>query len=133
MNVYVPVKDSMHIDYVHFSADGTKPEYNNPLPVTPLKLFFLPVKENVVINKKIHNKNLIVGIPACDLKGLELLDEIYLDEKFPDLKYRENRDNTILIGTDCHHVLENCHCTTYGVNPFPDANADATLVALAAN
>jgi ferredoxin len=130
MNVYVPVREASHIDYRQYQSSGQIPEYNQPLPVTPLKLFFLPVKENVVINKDIHNKNLIVGIPACDLKGLELLDEIYLDEKFPDLKYRENRDNTILIGTDCHHVLENCHCTTYGVDPFPDANADLTLVAL---
>jgi len=130
MNVYVPVKDHMHIDYKHFDPDGPEPEYNHPLPVTPLKLFFLPVKENVVIHEEIHNKNLIIGIPACDLKGLELLDEIYLDDKFPDPKYRENRNNTILIGSECHDILENCHCMTYGVNPCPDVNADATLVAM---
>ena len=104
MNVYVPVKDHIHIDYKLFDPDGPEPEYNHPLPVTPLKFFFLPVKENVVINKEIHNKKLIIGIPSCDLKGLELLDEIYLDEKFPDPKYRENRNNTILIGTDCHDI-----------------------------
>jgi ferredoxin len=130
MDVFVPVKNGIHIEYELFTNDTRQPIYNKPVPVTPLKTFFLPVKENMVINKKFHNKKLIVGVPSCDLKGLELLDEIYLDDKFPDPKYREKREDTILIGTDCHDIGENCHCTTYGVEPYPVVNADATLVSL---
>ena len=61
---------------------------------------------------------------------MDLLDEIYLDDRFPDPKYKESRLNTILIGTDCHEIRENCHCTSYGVVPYPVTNADATLVHL---
>jgi len=128
INVFVPVKEGVHIEYQLYNCDNRQPIYNQPLPITPLKLFFLPVKENVVSTKKNRNKNLIIGVPSCDLKGLELLDEIYLDEKFPDLIYKENRDNTVLIGTDCHTIRENCHCTSYGVDPYPAGNDDATLV-----
>ena len=133
LDVYVPVKINDHIDYKLFENTQQPIQYNRPLPVTPLKFFFLPVKENVVISRAIHNKKLIIGVPSCDLKGLELLDEIYLDDKFPDPKYKENRVNTILVGTDCHEIRENCHCTTYGVEPYPDINADATLVLLNGN
>jgi hypothetical protein len=93
MNVYVPVKIDVHIDYKLYQPNGLQPVYNHPVPVTPLKLFFLPVKENVVIDREFHNKNLIIGIPSCDLKSLELLDEIYLDEKSRS-KYR-GRNNTV--------------------------------------
>lgn len=133
MDVFVPVNNGFHIEYELFNNNTRPIIYNRPVPVTPLKTFFLPVKENVVIDKKNHNKKLIVGVPSCDLKGLDLLDEIYLDEKFPDPKYKENRDNTILIGTDCHEIRENCHCTTYGVEPYPVNNADTTLVSLNGN
>ncbi len=104
--------------------------YNKPKPVTPLKTLLLPVKENVVINKKNHKKNLIIGIPSCDLVGMELLDEIYLDKDFIDIYYRDIRENSILIGTDCFSTQEHCHCTSYGINPYPEKNNDLSLVSL---
>jgi len=129
MDVFTPVKINHHIDYKLFSSDSPI-IYNHPLPVTPLKLFLLPAKENVVISKSFHNKKLVVGVPSCDLQGLGLLDEIYLEEQYPDPKYKDNRENTILVGTDCHSIRENCHCTSYGIEPFPVSHADITLVSL---
>ncbi|MBN2481184.1 MAG: 4Fe-4S dicluster domain-containing protein [Bacteroidales bacterium] len=130
MNIFVPVNNGYSTEYKLFTSDLENVVYNRPIPVTPLKQFFLPVKENVVINKEIHNKKLIIGIPSCDLAGLDLLDEIYLDERFVDSAYKDNRDHTILIGTDCHDIRENCHCTSYGIEPYPESNADATLAAI---
>lgn len=130
MNIFVPVDNGYSIEYKLYKSDLNHIVYNRPLPITPLKMFFLPVKENVVIYKKNHNKRLIIGVPSCDLAGLGLLDEIYLDERFVDTTYKENRKNTILIGTDCHEIRENCHCTSYGIDPYPDSNADAVLTAI---
>lgn len=127
MNIYVPSGNINNREYKLFANDADDIVYNLPVPVTPLKSFFLPVKENVVIRKKNHNKKLIIGATSCDLKGLELLDEIYLDERFIDSTYKENRNNTILIGTDCYDIRENCHCTSYGIEPYPGSNADAAL------
>jgi sulfhydrogenase subunit beta (sulfur reductase) len=130
MDVFVPVDNGYSIEYKSYTPELKDVVYNRPIPVTPLKGFFLPVKENVVIQKKIHNKKLVVGIPSCDLAGLNLLDEIYLDERFVDITYKENRDQTILIGTDCHEIRDNCHCTSYGIEPYPESNADAILAAI---
>ncbi len=127
INVYIPAGNGLHWDYRLFTKDLKDMVYNHPAPVTPLKNFFIPVKENVVIGKNKNNKRLIVGATSCDLKALELLDEIYLDAQYPDQAYKDNRDNTILIGSGCHETRENCHCTSYGVEPYPGSNADATL------
>jgi sulfhydrogenase subunit beta (sulfur reductase) len=128
--IYIPVKTYDYIDYKLLTENNINVAYNIPKPVTPLKSFFLPVKENVVIEKSNYNKNIIIGIPACDLKALEILDEIYLDANYIDLKYKENREKSILIGTDCYEICENCHCTSYGIEPYPVTNTDASLVSL---
>jgi sulfhydrogenase subunit beta (sulfur reductase) len=130
VDVFVPVERGVHIEYALFDPVTLTIRYNKPLPVTPVKTFFLPVKENVILGLNNHRKRMIVGIPACDLKGLELLDEIYLDEAYPDPFYKRNRENTILIGTDCLEISQNCHCTSYGVDPTPAVHADANLIAL---
>ncbi len=131
-NVYVPVKKDAFIDYDLF--DFVSPSsivYNSPKPITPLKLFFLPVKENVTLETITSTKkNIIVGAPSCDLAALDILDEIYLSEPFVDSYYKARRENTLLIGTDCHDVLEHCHCTTYGQQPFPTQNHDISLSVL---
>jgi len=128
-DVFVPVKINQFIDYKFYNSNYPI-QYNQPLPVTPLKTFFLPFQENVVFSRSFHNKKLIVGVPSCDLQALNLLDEIYLEETSPDPIYRKNRENTVLIGTDCHTIRTSCHCMSYGIEPFPTANADLNLVSL---
>lgn len=129
-NVYLPVRFNNHIEYEILQDEPENIALNIARPVTPLKTFLLPVKENVVINTSIHNKNIIIGVPSCDLHALDLLDKIYLDQKFIDDSYRINRENTILIGTDCLEIHENCHCISYNINPFPEINHDLSLVAV---
>ncbi|MFO7935318.1 MAG: 4Fe-4S dicluster domain-containing protein [Bacteroidales bacterium] len=104
--------------------------YNHPKPTSPLKTFFLPVKENVTIDHSNQKLRIILGVPSCDLAGLGLLDEMYLQEPLVDPYYQSRRENTLLIGTDCHSTLEHCHCTSYGINPFPEVNFDLGLVRL---
>ncbi len=129
-NVYVPVKSSNSIEYELFDNNRKDIAFNIAKPVTPLKTFFLPVKENVIIKKSIHNKNIIVGIPSCDLAAIDLLDKIYLDNQFVDQSYKINRENSILIGADCFEVQEHCHCVAYDINPYPEKNHDISTVSL---
>jgi len=126
-NVYAPIQKWDFIDYMLIDEKNLNAViYNHPKPATPLKSFFLPVKQNVNLKQEKRDK-IIMGVPACDLKGLELLDEIYLDKDLPDTVYQYQREHTILIGTDCHQILEHCHCTTYGTDPFPNSMQDLTL------
>lgn len=104
--------------------------YNGPRPVTSLKSFFLPVRENVTAEKALKNPRIIIGIPNCDIEGLKLLDTIYLDGEYNDIFYKERRENTIMISSDCFESHESCHCTAYGFNPFTTATADMAALLL---
>jgi sulfhydrogenase subunit beta (sulfur reductase) len=125
--VYVPVRTYKDIDYKIYTKDIDQIVYHAAKPVTPLKNFFIPVKENVVIEKSRNNKQIIVGVPSCDLKALGILDEIYLDANFPDPVYKDRRERSVLIGTDCYEICDSCHCTSYGIDPYPKEYADVTL------
>lgn len=101
--------------------------YNSPKPASPLKNFFLPFRENVSDMQQIDEMRVILGVPACDLEGLKLLDEIYLDKDYPDPFYKEKRDHTLLISSDCFSVLPHCHCTSYGLNPWNEGTGDISI------
>lgn len=102
--------------------------YNKPKPATPLKTFFLPVKENVTSETGDEVQRIIIGAPNCDVEALFILDEIYLDESFEDVFYRKKRENTIIISSDCFGIQEHCHCTSYSINPFCTSKADLAVV-----
>ena len=115
-SIFATAKNDFGIDYEPVTpANINEITYNRPKPATSLKSFFLPVKENVTSGSKLNRQRVLIGMPNCDIEGLALLDQIYLDKDFPDQYYRERRDNTILISSDCFGIQEHCHCTTYGI------------------
>lgn len=131
---YAPVSFNGSMDYEKIDEENAgNIIYNHPKPSTPLKTFLLPVKENVTLEKDKRQRTIIMGVPSCDLAALDILDEMYLGRDFTDIYYKERRENSILIGYDCHSILENCHCTSYGVNPFPEKNCDLILSGLDGN
>jgi sulfhydrogenase subunit beta (sulfur reductase) len=111
-------------------VDIARISYNTPKPATPLKSFFLPVRENVTSDRIDEKPRIIMGIPNCDIEALCLLDEIYLDKEFNDIFYMRRRENSILISFDCIGIQENCHCLSYNINPFSTKNADLAVIKL---
>ena len=102
--------------------------YNNPKPATCLKTFFLPAKENVTSERKTEKPRIIIGTPNCDIEGLNLLDEIYLDNDFHDTFFSSRRRNTIIISSDCFSIREHCHCVSYGIKPYSTTTADLSVI-----
>lgn len=130
-DVFAPVKNEFSCDYLQLDADTLSHiAYNKPKPVTPLKQFLLPVKENVTAEGAAPRPQLIIGAPNCDVMALGLLDQIYLDKEYADPAYGRRRENTTIICTDCLSTLEHCHCTSYGIDPVGNEHADLSLVVL---
>jgi sulfhydrogenase subunit beta (sulfur reductase) len=127
--IFAAADNEFGIDYeIVDSTNISRISYNKAKPATSLKTFFLPVKENVTSDPSVTKQRIILGAPNCDIQGLKLLDEIYLDKDFNDLFYRQRRENTILISTDCFEKQEHCHCTSYDVKPWSTADADLAAV-----
>lgn len=127
--IYAAIDNGFGIDYeVADQANISRISYNKAKPATSLKTFFLPVKENVTGDPTVRKPRIIMGAPNCDIQGLRLLDEIYLDKDFDDLFYRVRRENTILISADCFEKQDHCHCTSYNVNPWSTEDADMAAI-----
>lgn len=126
--VFAPLQGIKNLDYGLIGREQIpRIVYNTPKPVIPLKTFFIPVKENVVLDPDEIHPTIIMGVPACDLAALDILDKFYLDEHFPDIYYARRRRETILIGNDCHSTAKNCHCTSYSLNPYPEKHRDISI------
>ena len=129
--IFAATENEFGIDYEIVNASNiSRISYNKAKPATSLKTFFLPVRENVTSDPSLKRQRVIIGAPNCDLQGLKLLDEIYLDKDFNDVFYREKRENTILISFDCFEKQEHCHCTAYGIKPWADEISDLAAVRL---
>jgi ferredoxin len=127
--IYATTENGSHLDYELITDENASHIiYNKPKPVTPLKSFFLPVRENVTTKSSSEKPRIIIGTPACDAEGLGILDEIYLDEDFKDIFYKSKRENTIIISADCFGILEHCHCLSYGIRPYPTTIADLGII-----
>lgn len=129
--IFASVENEFSIDYELIKpADIRKISYNKSKPATSLKSFFLPVKENVTSERVAEKPRIIMGIPNCDIAGLAILDEIYLDWEFNDSFYRKRRENTILIASDCFDTQEHCHCMSYNIKPYSDTHSDLAVINL---
>ncbi len=127
--IFAAINNEFGIDYEIISPLNIgKISYNTPKPATPLKSLFLPVKENVTSDPSLKKQRIIIGSPNCDIQGLKILDEIYLDKDFNDTFYREKRENTILISFDCFGKQEHCHCSAYNIRPWATDGADLSVI-----
>lgn len=124
-DLFAPVENGFSSDYAKLNT-GSIPHiiYNRPKPVTPLKNFFLPVKENVTTQDPETLPRVVLGVPNCDIMALRLLDEIYLDEEYHDPAYGLRRERTTLVSFDCFSAQEHCHCTSYGIDPAGNEHSD---------
>ncbi len=60
--------------------------------------------------------NVIFGARACDIKGLQTLDLVFLAEP-EDRLYKSRREAGIVVSLSCGEPSETCFCTCFGVDP----------------
>jgi sulfhydrogenase subunit beta (sulfur reductase) len=127
--VYAPIRKENSTDYEEITPSKIGSiYYEGNTPITPLKAFFFPIKENVVVTKQ-PQQRIIMGVPNCDLAALNLLDNIYLGGDFEDDCYKENRASTLIFGKDCDTIKESCHCNAYSIKPYSEKNCDISMSA----
>lgn len=124
--IYAPYSVDVYYDFKLITDNLRDIKYNTAKTLTPIKDFFFLIKEKVTEIPQ-EKKVILIGAKACDLKGLELLDKVFLDPDYPDPYYKNRRDNTLIIGTDCYEIEDSCHCNVYGINPYPEGNCDLVL------
>ena len=110
LNVYLPPKNFVlpQTEKLYsFQQDGTR----------------VSIEE---VKQKIEPK-ILFGIRACDVKGIDYLDEVFLTRGYDDIAYKERRDSLAIIASACYNPGTNCFCESMGVNPTEIESADVIL------
>ncbi len=63
----------------------------------------------------------LLGVRACDLRAVQVLDKVLLDGEFRDPFYASRRNRTLLVSVDCAEAAEQCFCTAVDGCPYPAA------------
>lgn len=71
-----------------------------------------------------------MGVKACDLKGIEIYDRVFLKSEPMDPRYQQQRQQTLIIAADCPEPEPTCFCNLLSLNPFADQLADISMTLL---
>jgi sulfhydrogenase subunit beta (sulfur reductase) len=49
---------------------------------------------------------------------------------YNDVFYKQRRENTLLISSDCFGIQEHCHCLSYNIKPYSDKHGDLAVISM---
>lgn len=131
--LYLPVKNARQTNFSAWTEDAEVDLETLKTVKSPKDAFF-PQSENLYTVKQegkklrvepeaLKSQNFVVfGMKACDLKGVEVLDRVFLSEPI-DTFYAARRDHGTIVALACHEPEESCFCKVFGIdaaNPAAD-------------
>ena len=138
-NLVLPIKKGKDVDFALYKAGETVSLETLKTAKSPKDVFF-PQSENLMKFKTVE-KNLTVsdmkqenaptvlfGVKGCDLKGIEVLDKVFLAEPIASY-YKARREATTIVSLACSNPSESCFCTVVGIDPTaPIADVTTWLI-----
>jgi len=131
--VWIPVQsDQPDNTDLHFTTlsglkNGSTISLDTFRPVDPVKSLYYRFREQVLPVVHEDFRQLIIGVKACDLQGLALLDQALITGDVVDPAYLHWREVTTIVSTDCTDTTSSCHCTLVQGNPYPKMGFDLNL------
>jgi sulfhydrogenase subunit beta (sulfur reductase) len=133
MDVYVPVPAGTHYACRKYDPMGTtEPELNEIRMCTPVKEFLFPARElAAVLSGSIPPQQAksfaVFGLKACDLRSVEILDRVFLEEDFEDPLYSTRREKMFVVSSDCSAPGTSCFCHILEGQPYPENGFDLNV------
>ena len=124
--LYVPVSNGNQVNFANWTEDA-QVNLDALKTVKSPKDAFFPQSENLytcyrdgkkmtIEPEELVNQNFVVfGMKACDVKGVEVLDKVFLAEPV-DTFYAARRANGIIVAMACHEPEETCFCKVFGID-----------------
>jgi sulfhydrogenase subunit beta (sulfur reductase) len=130
--VLLPVKREERRFYAPYRGDNGY-VIGEVRAVEPLKAFYFHPRQKVAEGYEeapaaAAGKPLcLVGVKACDLKGFQVLDRVFLEHDYRDPFYAAAREQNLVVAADCTSALEVCFCLALGGQPYPREGFDLSL------
>lgn len=132
--VVAPFSRGEHRYYRSLASAATDPPtIGEARSVEPLKAFFLKPRERVAegytdaVPAAGERPVCILGVKACDLKGLDVQDRVFLGDDIQDPSYRLRRERNLIVSADCTCAIDTCFCTALRGQPYPKEGFDLNL------
>ncbi|MEW6623120.1 MAG: 4Fe-4S dicluster domain-containing protein [Bacillota bacterium] len=135
--VVAPLKIDDNIRFKEWK-EGSEVILNENSNIPPKEIFFPQTeemyeysidKENVEIKEQVPTQEefIVFGISPCDLKSLEMLDDLFLTKGFVDPYYKAKRDAAIIVAYLCDKPCRTCFCASMGINYQEAKGADIVI------
>ena len=124
--LYLPVRRAGQVNFAAWSKDA-EVDLDTLKSVKSPKDAFFPQSEGLYTVKKEGRKMkveperlkdqpfVVFGMRACDVKGLEVLDRVFLADPV-DTFYAARRDHGTVVALACHEPEETCFCKVFSVD-----------------
>ena len=125
-DLYLPVNNNGQVNFAAW-VEGADVDLDTLKSVKSPKDAFFPQSENLYTVKtedkklkveaeKLQDKDFVVfGMKACDVKGIEVLDKVFLVDPV-DTFYAARRKHGTIVVMACHEPEETCFCKVFGVD-----------------
>ena len=130
--LYLPVKTAGQTNFAAWDQDA-EVDLDTLKTVKSAKDAFFPQSEDLYTvkkeGKKMHiepgvlkEQNFVVfGMKACDVKGVEVLDKVFLADPV-DTFYAARREHGTIVAMACHEPEETCFCKVFGIDAAQPAS-----------
>ena len=138
-DIYAPVNNGGQVNFAAWT-EGAEVDLDTLKSVKSPKDAFFPQSENLytcykdgkkitIQPEELQNRNFVVfGMKACDVKGVEVLDKVFLSEPV-DTFYAARRAHGTIVALACHEPEETCFCKVFGIDcAEPVADVAAWMV-----
>jgi len=124
--LYLPVKTADQVNFGAWSEDA-EVDLDTLKSVKSPKDAFFPQSENLYTCRKdgkkisiepeaLKEQNFVIfGMKACDVRGVEVLDKVFLADPI-DTFYAARRDHGTIVAMACHEPEESCFCKVFGID-----------------
>jgi ferredoxin len=133
MELYLPQEVDGQWVYRLYDPKGLGPNViNNIRACMPVKEFIFPMREIAAVfpepKQPVDIKPFAVfGLKACDLRALDILDHVFLEQGFEDPLYTARRQAMVIISSDCSDPGESCFCDAVGGHPYVENGFDVNV------
>ena len=124
--IYLPVSEAGQTNYAIYN-ENSKVDLDTLKTVKSAKEVFFPQSETLYTafmdGKKIRiaqeelekEEFVLFGVKACDVRGIEVLDKVFLSEPV-DSFYKARRDHGVIVALACGEPEESCFCKAFGID-----------------
>lgn len=137
--LYLPVKMGEQVNFQAWSED-VDVHLDTLKTVRSPKDAFFPQSETLYTCKKedqkiqiepqkLKEQNFVIfGMKACDVQGVKVLDQVFLNDPV-DSFYAARREHATMVALACHEPEETCFCKAFGIDcADPVADVAAWLI-----